>query len=48
MNEQIHEIAQRLVGLRDFLGIGTEEIAAVCRVSEEEYQGTKAVLKISR
>lgn len=39
MNEQIGEIAQRLVGLRDLLGIGADEIAAVCRISVEEYLG---------
>ena len=37
MNEQIREIAQRMEGLRDFLGIGIDEIAAVCHVSEKEY-----------
>ena len=39
MNEQIIEIAQRLAGLRDLLGIGAEEVAAVCNVSTEEYLG---------
>jgi mannose-6-phosphate isomerase-like protein (cupin superfamily) len=39
MNEQIREIAQRLAGLRDLLGIGADEIAAVCHVSVEEYLG---------
>ena len=39
MNEQIREIAQRLVGLRDLLGIKTDEIAAVCHLSKEEYLG---------
>ncbi len=45
MNEQIREIAQRLVGLRDFLGIETDEIAAVCHVSEEEYLGYESGVK---
>ncbi|NCB09355.1 MAG: cupin domain-containing protein [Bacteroidia bacterium] len=39
MNEQIIEIAQRLRGLRDLLEIPLEEMAAVCRVSKEEYLG---------
>lgn len=39
MNEQIHEIAQRLRGLRDLLGITSAEISAVCHVSEGEYLG---------
>ncbi|MGE0020640.1 MAG: helix-turn-helix domain-containing protein [Draconibacterium sp.] len=39
MNEQIREIAQRLVGLRDLLGIDADEIAAVCHVSVKEYLG---------
>jgi mannose-6-phosphate isomerase-like protein (cupin superfamily) len=39
MNEQIHEIALRLVGLRDLLGVGVDEIAAVCHVPVEEYLG---------
>lgn len=39
MNEQIRDIAKRLAGLRDLLGIDANEIAAVCNVSVEEYQG---------
>ena len=45
MNEQLREIAQRMVGLRDILEIGTEEIAAVCHVSEEEYLGYESGVK---
>ena len=45
MNEQICEIAQRMVGLRDFLKIGTEEISAVCHVSQEEYLGYESGVK---
>jgi mannose-6-phosphate isomerase-like protein (cupin superfamily) len=39
MNEQIREIAERLAGLRDLLGIDAKEIAAVCNVTVEEYLG---------
>lgn len=39
MNGQIHEIAERLTGLRELLQISLEEMAATCRVSVEEYQG---------
>ncbi len=39
MNQQINEIAQRLRGLRDFLGIPAEEASAVCHVSLGEYLG---------
>lgn len=39
MNNQIHEIAQRLRGLRDMMEIQADEIAAVCHVSKEEYLG---------
>jgi transcriptional regulator with XRE-family HTH domain len=39
MNEQIRDIAKRLAGLRDLLGIDAKEIAAVCNVSVEEYLG---------
>jgi mannose-6-phosphate isomerase-like protein (cupin superfamily) len=45
MNKQIREIAQRMAGLRDILDIGTEEIAAVCNVSEEEYLGYESGVK---
>lgn len=37
MNEQIEQIAKRLVGLREALDIGPEEIARVCNLSKEEY-----------
>lgn len=37
MNEQIREIAQRLVGLRDLLAIKPDEVAAVCNIPVEEY-----------
>ena len=39
MNDQIREIAQRLAGLRDLLGIDADEIATVCHVTVEEYLG---------
>jgi transcriptional regulator with XRE-family HTH domain len=39
MNEQIQEIAQRLRGLRDMLGIPVEDIAAACHTSKDEYLG---------
>jgi len=39
MNEQIRDIAKRLAGLRDLLGIDANEIAAVCNVSVGEYLG---------
>lgn len=39
MNPQIHEIAQRLCGLRDMLDVKVDEIASVCHVSNEEYLG---------
>ncbi|HIU56095.1 MAG TPA: helix-turn-helix transcriptional regulator [Candidatus Gallibacteroides avistercoris] len=37
MNEQIKQIAQRLIGLRDVLDITTAQMAEVCGVSEAEY-----------
>jgi transcriptional regulator with XRE-family HTH domain len=37
MNDQIHEIAQRLRGLRDILNITEEELAKVCNISTKEY-----------
>jgi mannose-6-phosphate isomerase-like protein (cupin superfamily) len=37
MNEQIRQIAERLVGLRDALEVEVEEIAAVCNLPVEEY-----------
>jgi mannose-6-phosphate isomerase-like protein (cupin superfamily) len=39
MNEQIREIARRLAGLRDLLGIDPDEMAVVCKVPVEEYFG---------
>lgn len=37
MNEQIQQIAERLVGLRDALEIAPAEIAGVCQLTPEEY-----------
>ncbi len=37
MNEQIKQIAKRLVGLREALDISAEEIARVCNLSKEQY-----------
>lgn len=37
MNEQIQQIAKRLVGLREALDIRPEEIAKVCNLSKEQY-----------
>jgi transcriptional regulator with XRE-family HTH domain len=37
MNEQIRQIAERLVGLRDVLEITPEEMAGVCHISTDEY-----------
>lgn len=37
MNEQIKQIAKRLIGLREALDIGPEEIARVCNLTEEQY-----------
>lgn len=37
MNEQIKQIAERLAGLRDALGIAPEEIAKVCNLTPEHY-----------
>ena len=37
MNEQIKQIAERLVGLRDALDISPEDMAKVCNLSVEEY-----------
>jgi len=37
MNEQIRQIAERLVGLRDALEITPEEMAAVCHLTTEQY-----------
>ncbi len=38
MNEQIKEIAQRLIGLRDVLELSQEEVAECCNVTIEEYK----------
>jgi len=37
MNEQIKQIAERLVGLRDALEISAEEMAGSCNLTTEEY-----------
>ena len=37
MNEQIQQIAERLIGLRDALEITPEEIAKVCNLTPEQY-----------
>lgn len=37
MNEQIKQIAQRLVGLRDALEVSPEEMAQVCNLTSKEY-----------
>ena len=37
MNEQIKQIAERLIGLRDALEITPEEMANVCGISTEDY-----------
>ena len=37
MNEQIKQIAERLIGLREALEITPEEIAGVCNISTEDY-----------
>lgn len=37
MNEQIKQIAERLVGLRDVLEISAEEMAGSCNLTTEEY-----------
>jgi len=37
MNEQIKQIAERLIGLREALEITPEEIAKVCGISTENY-----------
>ena len=37
MNEQIKQIAERLAGLRDVLGISVEEMAKSCHLTTEEY-----------
>jgi len=39
MNGQIREIAERLRGLRDLLGLPVEDIARVCHISDQEYLG---------
>lgn len=37
MNEQIKQIAERLVGLRDALEVSPEEMAKTCNLSTEQY-----------
>ncbi len=37
MNEQIREIAKRLYGLRDALGLSAKEVASSCNITEAEY-----------
>lgn len=37
MDEQIKQIAERLVGLRDVLGISPEEVAKICNLTTEDY-----------
>ena len=37
MNEEIKQISERLKGLRDVLEITPEDMAAVCRISTDEY-----------
>lgn len=37
MNEQIQQIAARLVGLRDALEVSPDEMAKVCHLSTEQY-----------
>ncbi|MDR2469260.1 MAG: cupin domain-containing protein [Tannerella sp.] len=37
MNEQIKQIAERMVGLRDALEISAEEMAGVCNLTTEAY-----------
>ncbi|MDR2774337.1 MAG: XRE family transcriptional regulator [Tannerella sp.] len=37
MNEEIKQIAERLKGLRDVLGISISEMAKACKISPEEY-----------
>lgn len=38
MNEEIKQIAQRLHGLREVMGVTDEEMATVCKCSVEEYR----------
>lgn len=37
MNKQIQDIAKRLYGIRDSLGISSKEISEICKISENEY-----------
>ena len=39
MSEEIKQIAERLVGLRDALDLKPEEIAAACHIDLETYRG---------
>ncbi|HIX75483.1 MAG TPA: XRE family transcriptional regulator [Candidatus Parabacteroides intestinipullorum] len=38
MNEQIKQIAERLVGLRDALEVSVEEMAKTCHLTPEQYR----------
>lgn len=38
MNEQIKQIAERLVGLRDALEVSVEEMAQTCHLTPEQYR----------
>ena len=38
MDEQLKQIGERLVGLRDVLDISTEEVANLCGISVEQYE----------
>ena len=37
MNEEIKQIAERLKGLRDVLGLSVEEVAVTCGLTPEKY-----------
>jgi len=50
MNQQIKEIAQRLYGLRDALGLTTTEVANACNLAESayiEYESGRSDIPIS-
>ncbi len=38
MNEEIKAVADRLIGLREIMDVSVEEAAAVCRISNEQYE----------
>ena len=46
MSEEIKQIAERLVGLRDALDLKPEEIAAACHIDLETYRGYESGEKI--